>query len=119
MEELDNLDVLIGGKANDPVSDILTDIIDAVTDIQDGKKSKQHLAIVMGDLESLKHLISEDYPVKAVNLLAAIISRVLQLLNHRPDVMAIMGDLEAIKNLKGGACRCNGLSRFSCFADGV
>src|SRR5688572_26839623 len=102
MEELENLDVYIGGKANDRVSDLLTDIIDAVEEIQDGKKSKQHLAAVIGDLDALKHLIAEDYPVQAVNMLAAITSRVLQLLNHRPDVTAIMGDLEAIKNLKGG-----------------
>jgi len=101
MVELENLNALVGGKA-DVVSDLLTKVIKQVKDIQDGTKLKSDFASVIGNLDTLRLQIDDTNNKVAINSLASIYTRVNQLLNYRPDVTAILGDLEAIKNLKGG-----------------
>lgn len=90
-------------------------LINIVLDIQRENKLLSEFGLVLVKLFSLKDEIKEklDGWVKLNQVsisggeiitsnLLEIITRTRQLLSYRPDVAAILDDLEAIKNLKGG-----------------
>ena len=90
-------------------------IIGEVLQIQSGSQTLLHFGKVLVDLYDLKLTLEQKLnswlSAKTIqiaekenleSILLGIIIRVRQLLNYRPDVGAIMDDLTAIKNLRGG-----------------
>lgn len=67
-----------------------------------GHKSVADLGPVVGNLETLFPLLDASLNGAAKALVSGILARLTQLLATRPDVDAILGDLEAIKSLRGG-----------------
>jgi hypothetical protein len=102
LTELKNLASLLGGNPNDPPNELLAEIIDEVEKIQDGSADNAAFGPLLGNLDTLKHLIENNATTETQDILASVIARTAQLLNYRPDVTAILGDLEAVKSLKGG-----------------
>lgn len=70
--------------------------------IANGTKTVADLGSVVGGLETLVPVLNASLNATAKSLVTNILARVTQLLATRPDVDAILGDLEAIKNLRGG-----------------
>lgn len=57
LEELNNLNNLIGGSPNDQINNILATAINKVSQIQSGAKSQSDFGPVLGDLDTLSKLI--------------------------------------------------------------
>ena len=64
----------------------------------DGTRSLEDLGALVGRLDTLTALVT-GAPRALLGRLSAQLSKIL---SHRPDVEAILGDLEAIKSLRGG-----------------
>jgi hypothetical protein len=101
LEELNNLNNLIGGSPNDQINNILATAINKVSQIQSGAKSQSDFGPVLGDLDTLSKLIDVNTDDTNKKILSSVIAQIKKLLNYRPDVQAVLGDIEAIK-LKGG-----------------
>jgi hypothetical protein len=103
LTELGNLNTGFGGMPADLASDIITDTINKVTAIKANNTGKTEFAAVLGNLDSLVAIFKDDSSKsEAIDITTRIFSRIVQSLNSRPDVTAILGDLQAIKELKGG-----------------
>lgn len=74
----------------------------AQSGIAAGTKSLADLGPLVGHLETLLPLLDASLDRAANGLVTSILAQLGQLLATRPDVDAILGDLEAIKSLRGG-----------------
>jgi hypothetical protein len=118
--ELSRLQKIVASFPSDAVfNKDLADVIKKVTDIesgiQSGSASLSDFGEVLVDLYSLQQSLeiklqewldklqaTNSDKEKLESALLAVVIRVRQLLNYRPDVGAIMDDLTAMKNLRGG-----------------
>lgn len=93
----------------------LTNIVQDVADIQSGRKGLSDFGLVLADLyllqQSLESELQEFLDTLRItkaekenleSLLLNVIVRTKQILGTRPDVNAVMDDLAAMKNLRGG-----------------
>ena len=103
--ELENLQPLVSSEPAATKS-LAAAAISAAQAIQSGiaagNKSLADLGPLVGNLETLLPLLDASLNRAANGLVTRILARLTQLLATRPDVAAILGDLEAIKNLRGG-----------------
>ncbi|KVT85701.1 hypothetical protein WK59_12080 [Burkholderia ubonensis] len=103
--ELTNLQLLVQSEA-DAVKTLAATALTTTQAIQsglaDGSKGLVDLGPVLGNVETLLPLLDESRNATAKALLTSVIARITKLLHIRPDVDAILGDLEAIKSLRGG-----------------
>lgn len=90
------------GAAKTLVATILTSLQAIQAGFANGTKGRQDLGPVLGNLETLVPLLDTTENGPAKSMVTTIVVRISNLLNYRPDVQAILGDLEAIKNLRGG-----------------
>jgi hypothetical protein len=103
--ELENLQPLVSTEP-DATENLAAAALSAAQAIQSGisagHKSLADLGPVVGDLETLLPLLGTSLNTSAKALVTSSLARLTQLLATRPDVDAILGDLEAIKSLRGG-----------------
>jgi len=113
LKELKNLDAYIGGKSNE-ADQILNDVIQVTSDIQSGKKTNLDFGNILGDLDTLTHIIESKETDENKQILFSIITQIEGLLSYRPDVESVMGDLQALRNLKGGPADATSFHDFHC-----
>jgi hypothetical protein len=103
--ELENLQPLVSSEPTATKS-LAAAAISAAQAVQSGiaagNKSLADLGPLVGNLETLLPLLDVSLNPAANGLVTSILARLTQLLATRPDVDAILGDLEAIKSLRGG-----------------
>jgi hypothetical protein len=102
VQELTNLSIILAAPVGDPRQVVLAHAITQMGAIQSGAKLVSDIGPVLGDLETLKPLIAASPGEPASSALAAARARLDALMKLRPDVDAIMGDLEDVKTLRGG-----------------
>jgi hypothetical protein len=76
-----------------------------IQDVDDIAKAKQPLetfGIVLANLDQLGSLIPPPLADAVVQLVASVGTQIKALLNSRPDVQAVLNDLEALRHLRGG-----------------
>ncbi|HEY0670144.1 MAG TPA: hypothetical protein VGD22_18330, partial [Sphingobacteriaceae bacterium] len=99
---LTNAQLLLDGNKADIPNVIMAKALTVATDIQSGKKEFNDFGFLIGNLNSLLQIFQENGNTKISEIISGIISEVNRVLQNRPDVEAIMNDLETIKNLRGG-----------------
>lgn len=110
--ELTNLKRLVGILPPDTenIADIKNTLVIIINDttaiqkgIPDGSKSLTDFGYVLGDINTLQLLLetSKDNDI-LISILASVVSKIEGLFNYRPDVSAVLKDLDALKSLKGG-----------------
>lgn len=102
LAELTNLSTLTDGTNKVKIDAILNPTIALVTQIQNGAKNFTDFETVLGNLDTIIYLMDDTSSVSGKSILKSVISQIGKLLRLRPGVEAILGDLEVIKNLKGG-----------------
>lgn len=100
LQQLINIRDVLGGVKGDNNNVLLLSIIKQVTDIQTDVKGVEYFGITIGDLNTLAILAEGEQ--KQSQAIEQIIAAVQSVLNYRPNVQAVIDDLEAIKNLRGG-----------------
>jgi hypothetical protein len=103
--ELTNLQVMVQVQPN-ATKNLVAAALSIAQGVQagmaNGTKGLQDFGPVLGDLETLTPLLDAAGDGEAKSLVANISTRITNLLSYRPDVQAILGDLDAIKGLTGG-----------------
>jgi hypothetical protein len=103
--ELENLSAMVESES-DEIKTIVSHAIGAATEVRDGvlnaTKSLADLGPVVGDLSSLTVMLATVKAWQAKTAADRIAARLKKLLNPRPDVAAVLADLEALKELRGG-----------------
>ena len=102
VQELNNLAKQVAPLANGTIDTLLTDIINAVVLIQNGTKTQLDFGPILGDLDTIEQLLLAKGDAVSNDILASVIAQLNGILNYRPDVASILGDLNSIKSLKGG-----------------
>ncbi len=97
--DLTNLQPIVTSEPT-ATQNLVSSALAAVQAVAAGTKTIQDLGPVLGNLDTLGTLL--DANATAKSLVATIVTRVTNLLSYRPDVQAILGDLQAIKSLRGG-----------------
>ncbi|MDD2716163.1 MAG: hypothetical protein PHW04_09730 [Candidatus Wallbacteria bacterium] len=104
LTELKDLKSFLNSPADSTALPILVAIIDQFTEVNKGTIKLQDAGEALGHLDTLCKLMAAsatpDDPRNAI--LLSVSEQVMKLLPSRPDVESVLGDLQAIKNLKGG-----------------
>lgn len=110
--ELKHLKILVDSSPLvDALKQGLTNAISTTSDIRAGTKSLADFGEVLLNLYSFQQALQTGLEVQQItdldkekfeDILLSGIKQVRQILNYRPDVGAIMDDLTAMKNLRGG-----------------
>ncbi len=100
LKELENL-LKLGGIPGDQ-SHILAQVVDELKKLKASNATWQHFGSVLGDLDTLKNLMAAMPKDPKYLILQSVVTRIDAARNHRPDAAAVLSDLDAIKNLRGG-----------------
>lgn len=102
LQTLRNLQTSIGGQPTDPPNKLLANIIGDVDAIAKREKPMPTFGIVLANLDLLGAQIPAPVSDAVLQLLSSIGVQIRTLLNNRPDVQAVLNDLEALRHLRGG-----------------
>jgi hypothetical protein len=105
LTELNNLKGTLGGIPNDVAvggKTILDNVIATLQDVFGGTSTLQDSASVFGNLDTLKSLMAASTSDPRYLILTSVITQLQQLATPRPDVAAVMADLQLMKSLAGG-----------------
>jgi hypothetical protein len=102
LQALRNLQTLIGGQPTDPPNTLLADIVGDVDSIAKRNKPLQTFGVVLANLDMLGAQLPAPVSDTVLQLLSSIGVGIGALLNNRPDVQAVLNDLEALRHLRGG-----------------
>src|SRR5438876_4529889 len=100
LAELENLQKL-GGIPGDKAL-ILPHAVERLKELEATHAGWQEPGSLLGDLDTLKNLIGNAPNDPRYLILQSVIVRIEASLGRRPDAAAVLADLEAIKNLRGG-----------------
>jgi len=102
LQTLRNLQPLLGGQPADPPNVLVASLIQDVDGIANKKQPLQDFGIVLANLDNLVLLIPATVGSAVLQMITDVGVQIRTLLNSRPDVQAVLNDLEALKHLRGG-----------------
>lgn len=115
--EITNLQTMVAVES-DPIKALAASAVEKAKTTRDGIVSGaltiEELGGVAGDLDSLQVMLASANAGQALSLAASCAKHLTDLLRVRPDVDAILNDLEALKHLRGGPADTVAFHDFHC-----